>query len=79
MSASIVTLELQDEIDEAAAALPAAPRRPPMKGEIVKSLSSRYVQLQDWAFTYEFVLVLNGGSFLSLHENVLANAGTLHG
>ena len=23
--------------------------------------------------------LLNGGSFLSLHENVLANAGTLHG
>jgi hypothetical protein len=47
LSSSSVTPELQAQIDEAVAALPAAYRRPPIKGEIVKSLDSGYVQLQD--------------------------------
>jgi len=58
VSASTVTLKLQAHIDGAIAALPPAHRRPPTKGEIVESPSSRYVRLQDWAFTYRFALAI---------------------
>jgi hypothetical protein len=41
---SSVTPELQAQIDEAVAALPAAHRRPPIIGEIVESPDSGYVR-----------------------------------
>jgi hypothetical protein len=45
LSVSSVTLELQSQIDEAIATLPPAHRRPPLKGKIVESPASGYVQL----------------------------------
>jgi hypothetical protein len=58
LSSSSITLELQAQIDEAINMLPPAHRRPPLKGEIVDSPASRYIRLQDWAFTHRFYLVI---------------------
>ena len=44
-------------------------------------INSKFQKSYHWAgfVLHSLWLLLNGGSFLSLHENVLANAGTLHG
>jgi hypothetical protein len=50
VSSSSVTTKLQAQIDAAIAALPAAHRHGPFKGEIVESKDAALEQLQDWAF-----------------------------
>jgi hypothetical protein len=61
-SVSIVTPELQTQIDAAVAALPPSHRRPPIKGEIVESPDAGYTRLQDWAFTHKFALVIESAN-----------------
>jgi MULE transposase domain len=57
-----VTLELQAQIDAAIAALPAAHRQAPFKGEIVESKEAALERLQDWAFTHSFAIATESGS-----------------
>jgi hypothetical protein len=61
-SLSSVTPELQAQIDAAVAALPAAHRRAPYKGEIVDSKEAALQRLQDWAFTHGFAIAIESGS-----------------
>ena len=61
-SLTSVTPELQAQIDAATAALPAAHRRAPYKGEIVDSKEAALERLQDWAFTYGFAIAIESGS-----------------
>jgi hypothetical protein len=62
LSLSSVTPELQAQINEAVAALPAAHRRPPIKGEIIESPDSGHVRLQNWAFIHGFSLVIESAN-----------------
>jgi hypothetical protein len=62
LSSSSVTPELQAQIDEAVATLPAAYRRLPIESEIVESPDSGYIRLQDWAFIHGFSLVIESAN-----------------
>ena len=61
-SLSSMTPGLQAQIDAAVAALPAAHRQAPYKGEIVDSKEAGLQRLQDWAFTHGFAIATESGT-----------------